>query len=312
MKFTPKRREVRQENNRCSISRGKNRIPPILLYINEWASLLSATFMKKWFWIAFGILALFSFSLFGFGFALAIHEVVNPPSTPLTKASSEEESSPAPEQGGMLLSLGDSLTRGTGDINGVGYVGVLREELRKKYGPDTQVVNLGINGQTSDDLLQQVKQPKVQKFLQEARWITITIGSNDLNRKSGGIFKIDKKGAQQGKKQYEKNLNQIFQLIREQNPEAPIFIFGLYNPFADLQNESETTPLIREWNQTLQEVAGGFPHVIVVPTFDLFQLNTTAYLYTDHFHPNQEGYRRMAERLLQLLQDYEQGKEKNR
>lgn len=269
--------------------------------------------MKKgWYWIAFGILALFSFSLFGFGFALAIHEVVNPPSTPLTEASPEEETSPTPQQGGMLLSLGDSLTRGTGDINGRGYVGVLREELREMFGPDTQVVNLGINGQTSDDLLQQVKQPKVQKFLQEARWITITIGSNDLNRKSGGLFKIDKEGAQEGKIQYEKNMNQIFQSIREQNAEAPIFIFGLYNPFADLQNEGETSPLIREWNQTLQEVAGGFPQVIVVPTFDLFQLNTTAYLYTDHFHPNQEGYRRMAERLLPLLQDYEQGKEKER
>lgn len=206
----------------------------------------------------------------------------------------------------MLLSLGDSLTRGTGDINGGGYVGVLRKELRETYGPETQVVNLGINGQTSDNLLKQINQPKVRQFLREARWITITVGSNDLNRKSGGLFTIDKRGAQRGQKQYEKNMETIFRTIRQENPDAPIFIFGLYNPFIGLSDEEDTTSLIRKWNQTLHQVAGRFPHVVVVPTFDLFQLNPTAYLYTDHFHPNQEGYQRMADRLLQVLHDHDQ------
>jgi lysophospholipase L1-like esterase len=44
-----------------------------------------------------------------------------------------------------------------------------------------------------------------------------------------------------------------------------------------------------------------YPNMILVPTADLFEQNLTKYMYTDHFHPNQEGYQRMAERAVQAL-----------
>ena len=34
--------------------------------------------------------------------------------------------------------------------------------------------------------------------------------------------------------------------------------------------------------------------------FNILQENT--YLYTDHFHPNEAGYARIAERIMQALQ----------
>ena len=53
-----------------------------------------------------------------------------------------------------VVALGDSLTRGTGDVSGKGYVGIVTEELKKRLSPqEIAIYNLGINGQTSSELL---------------------------------------------------------------------------------------------------------------------------------------------------------------
>jgi lysophospholipase L1-like esterase len=41
--------------------------------------------------------------------------------------------------------------------------------------------------------------------------------------------------------------------------------------------------------------------MVLVPTYDLFELNANKYLYSDHFHPNQDGYERIAERIVQIM-----------
>ena len=58
-----------------------------------------------------------------------------------------------------MLALGDSLTRGTGDETGQGYVGIVTEQLKEELDPrEVTVYNLGINGQDSSQLLQQLGQ----------------------------------------------------------------------------------------------------------------------------------------------------------
>ena len=61
-----------------------------------------------------------------------------------------------------VLALGDSLTRGTGDETGKGYIGLVTDQLKEELDPrKVTVYNLGINGQDSSQLLQQLGQNNV-------------------------------------------------------------------------------------------------------------------------------------------------------
>lgn len=258
-------------------------------------------------WTFIGIAAFFSFLLLAAGFSLAVIDHFHPAPQALKPATGVHEEKSSENGNKLLVSLGDSLTRGTGDISGKGYVGWIREALLEIYGDRVTFVNLGINGQTSADLTKQIGQKEVRQLLRSASWITLTIGGNDLFRASGGPEQVNRVAIDEGRTAYRNNLARILKEIRKLNHEAPVFIYGLYNPFGDLSGQRETSRLVMEWNMTMMEVSRQFSGIVVVPTFDLFQLHPSRYLYSDHFHPNQEGYRKMAERLLHAMGEEKAG-----
>lgn len=256
-------------------------------------------------WIAFSLFSLFSLFLLVTGFGWAVKDVLLPPSKGLPQAEKKQAGDRTAEGEKLLLTLGDSLTRGTGDPDGQGYVSRVKEVLQKENGR-ISMVNLAVKGQTSGQLKEQVRQHRVRQLLADAHWITLTIGGNDLFRNSGQTEEIDLKQSEKARKTYQKNLENILSAIRQENPDTPVFLFGLYNPFGDLGQRETSNRIVGEWNRTLMETAGQFDDVVVIPVYDLFQLNPQAYLFNDHFHPNQQGYERMAVRLLQVMEEKEE------
>jgi len=86
------------------------------------------------------------------------------------------------------------------------------------------------------------------------------------------------------------------------NPNATIVYVGLYHPFYDIPELRPASVYVQQWNDQAQQIAGRLANVVFVPTFDLFQLNFAKYIYSDHFHPNQDGYARIAARVVQALE----------
>lgn len=240
-----------------------------------------------------------SFVLFAVGFFLALHDQLSPSAQQLI--SKKTSHSPTVSSGHLLVGLGDSLTRGIGDTEGEGYFGITKKELQKQS-PEINAINLSISGQTSHDLVKQLNQRQVRETVKKANWITITIGGNDLFRSTNRLEKIDEKETEKSRLQFEKNLHTILATIQKENPHATIFLFGLYNPFGDLEIKDQAFQIVTEWNQNMNQITLDYPNVIVIHTYDLFQLNPTQLLYQDHFHPNRNGYQLMAERLLQHMQ----------
>lgn len=256
---------------------------------------------SKFLRMAITIVSIFSLCVFVVGFVVGVKELLYPSkSNNVNLASAQDKSS---FDGGLLLGLGDSLTRGIGDSSGQGYLGMVRTDLQSEYKKPVSLVNLAVSGQTSSQLLQQLKQPQFLNLIKQAKWITLTIGGNDLNKSAGGITTLDVKTANQSLKLYQDNLSEIFQIIRGQNPNAPVLMFALYNPYGDLPDATQTFSIVNQWNQSIQEIASSYKNIVVIPTSDLFQLNPKPYLYTDHFHPNQQGYERMAARMFQVIQE---------
>jgi len=200
-----------------------------------------------------------------------------------------------------LLALGDSLTRGTGDDTGKGYIGYLKEALAEKTEEEIKITNYGIKGLTTDKLAEQLTGQEIQRQTANADLLFITIGGNDLFQGGQSLTEIEEDSISKLMEAYSKQLQTVLTTIRSINADAPIYLMGLYNPFNDLDNRAVTSQVVRTWNNTTAEICANYAQTIFVPTYDIFQQNVQQYLYSDHFHPNKKGYQLMAERVASLI-----------
>ncbi|RXT08179.1 GDSL family lipase [Ammoniphilus sp. CFH 90114] len=236
--------------------------------------------------------------LIGFGLTLQSH-FFGTVAASVTKT--EANSSEKAVEGRTLVALGDSLTRGTGDSNGKGYVGYLVDLLEEQSGEKVVLQNLGVKGYRSDQLLELVKQQEVKRQIQDADWIVMTIGGNDLFRGGRTLIDLDVDAIDKLREEYLVNFKQITNEIRSVNQDATIYYLGLYNPFINLDDSDITTKAVRQWNYETNEWLDQDKHSVFVPTFDLFQLQVDDFLFSDKFHPNTIGYQMMAERVAALI-----------
>lgn len=236
--------------------------------------------------------------LVGLGWAVAEYYAGKPDKIP-EKTIIEKKAEKKEEM--HIVAIGDSLTRGTGDETGKGYVGVLMDEIKEKTKQEVRLTNLGVSGQVSDQLKQQIQQTEVKRQIQSADMVLVTMGGNDLFRGGQGLFEFNPEDITEIEKKFLENMHFIFQQIRTSNPNANVFFIGLYNPFIDLEEGKEMSKVVRHWNYQSAELSANFPKIVFVPTFDLFELKVNDYLYTDKFHPNTKGYRLIAERVASLL-----------
>ncbi|KAA0549401.1 SGNH/GDSL hydrolase family protein [Bacillus sp. BGMRC 2118] len=241
----------------------------------------------------------FFFLLIGFGWTLTTHFFGESEGIVATK--SDEVENDKDKDGKIIVALGDSLTRGTGDAGGKGYIGYLVEQLQEKTKEEITIHNLGVTGYRSHQLLELVKKQEVERQLGQADIVVITIGGNDLFQSGQTLLSLDLEKVDQLRKEYLLNLEQVVTNTREANEDAIIYIVGLYNPFIDLADADVTTNVVRQWNFETSKLLDQYPNTVFVPTFDLFQLKVNDYLYSDKFHPNTEGYRLIAERVASLI-----------
>lgn len=253
--------------------------------------------MSIWF-KAIYFLTFVSLCLMLVGFGWAIQEVLQPSKS--SQPSPKAASSPAEHGEKLLLGLGDSLTRGVGDQSGQGYFGIIQKEWQNHF-HHSHAINLSVQGQTSQNLRDQLKKTQIREFVKEADALVMTIGGNDLFQGSEDLEKTDPKAISQREKRFRENLTAILTDIQQLNPDCSVYLLSLYNPFADLKGNEQTSKIVADWNYTMMVTAQSFPQVTVVPVYDLFLSHPGSYVYSDHFHPNQQGYIQIAKRLWQVM-----------
>lgn len=268
---------------------------------------------SSWLWRILGTATLVCLLALLVGFGWALRDTWYPPEG-LALPDAAPTASPTGDDLTMkaeilITALGDSLTVGTGDATGNGYVrGVtagLAEVLDK---PVRTINNLGINGLRADQLVQRLEERGYQNSLGRADIILLTIGGNDLFQiaqnggsmaEGGGDLSLELLKASMP--EAEQRLKAAFTKIRKINPSARLVYVGLYNPFYDVPEMRPGSQYIAEWNSYAQKLAEADGNATVVPTYDLFEDKIAKYLSSDHFHPNAQGYARIAERIVQAL-----------
>ncbi|HDR4701395.1 MULTISPECIES: SGNH/GDSL hydrolase family protein [Bacillus cereus group] len=245
------------------------------------------------------LITIASFCLFAYGFVSGVNDVLNPKASNLIKKTDVVAKEKKKTGTLQIVSLGDSLTRGVGDKEGIGYVGRMKEDLQKDYKQKIALTNLAVSGAKMPDLLKQIESSGAQYSIKKADVIVLTIGGNDLFPGWESLGKIDLETYRPDTETFQNEAKKIIEEIRKLNTDSPIFWLGLYNPFEDVEDLKGASNIVVDWNASLEKLAVNNKNVYITPTFDLFQNRGKDLLYSDHFHPNEVGYTYMADRLVQ-------------
>ncbi|KAB7639758.1 SGNH/GDSL hydrolase family protein [Bacillus sp. B3-WWTP-C-10-D-3] len=245
------------------------------------------------------LITIASFCLFAYGFVSGVNDVLNPKSSNLIKKTDVVAKEKKKTGTLQIVSLGDSLTRGVGDKEGIGYIGRMKEDLQKDYKQKVALTNLAVSGAKMPDLLKQIESNGAQYSIKQADVIVLTIGGNDLFPGWESLGKVDLETYRPDTETFQNEAKKIIEEIRKLNTDSPIFWLGLYNPFEDVEDLKGSSNIVVDWNASLEKLAINNKNVYITPTFDLFQNRGKDLLYSDHFHPNEVGYTYMADRLVQ-------------
>ncbi|MCC2378774.1 SGNH/GDSL hydrolase family protein [Bacillus wiedmannii] len=245
------------------------------------------------------LITIASFCLFAYGFVSGVNDVLNPKASNLIKKTDVVAKEKKKTGTLKIVSLGDSLTRGVGDKEGIGYIGRVKEDLQKDYKQKVALTNLAVSGAKMPDLLKQMESSGAQYSIKQADIIVLTIGGNDLFPGWESLGKVDLETYRPDTETFQNEAKKIIEEIRKLNTDSPIFWLGLYNPFEDVEDLKGSSNIVVDWNASLEKLALNDKNVYITPTFDLFQNRGKDLLYSDHFHPNEVGYTYMADRLVQ-------------
>ena len=262
-------------------------------------------------------LVFFFTSLLGFVF---IFHVLVPSAQPvLTKADYQTRK----VQQFSYVALGDSLTQGVGDTtNQGGFVPLVAQSLTNEEGYQVDVKNFGVAGNTSNQILKRMKeQAEIADALSKADLMTLTVGGNDLRKVIlDNITSLKISTFKKPSVAYSKRLVEIIELARKDNPDLPIYVLGIYNPFyLNFPEMTDMQTIVDNWNQTTQDTIAKFDKVYFVPINDLLyqgidgqegivqtsgdetKIINDALYQEDNFHPNNTGYEIMKRAVLEKI-----------
>ena len=255
------------------------------------------------------------------GFVFVFHVLVPSAQPVLTKADYQTRK----VQQFSYVALGDSLTQGVGDTtNQGGFVPLVAHSMTNEEGYEVAAQNFGVAGNTSNQILKRMKeQDEIADALSKADLMTLTVGGNDLRKVIlDNITSLKISTFKKPSVAYSKRLVEIIELARKDNPDLPIYVLGIYNPFyLNFPEMTDMQTIVDNWNQTTQDTIAKFDKVYFVPINDLLyqgidgqegivqtsgdekKIINDALYQEDNFHPNNTGYEIMKRAVLEKIRE---------
>ena len=224
------------------------------------------------------------------------------------------------------VAIGDSLTEGVGDqTNQGGFIPLLSNAISEISDVNVVSQNFGVAGNTSTQIYKRMtKEKKIQSAIKKADVITITVGGNDVMKViRTQLTNLTENSFEKPAQTYQKQLTEIFDFIRDNNPNAQVDVLGIYNPFyLNFPDITEMQDIINHWNQTTQETIAQQKQMYFVPINDLLYqgvngskgvttsdgevqtITNNALFEEDHFHPNNIGYQIMSDAVAEAYKEH--------
>ncbi|MCD1023564.1 SGNH/GDSL hydrolase family protein [Enterococcus sp. SMC-9] len=272
--------------------------------------------------------------------ALLIYIVLNqtiPQAKPILKPAQVSEVVKNQKEKLHFVAIGDSLTEGIGDeTKRGGFVPIVTSDITERYRlTSVEVENYGVAGERSDQILTRMKKEEsILANVATADILTLTVGGNDLMKViQDNFFGLSIKTFKRPQEKYQKRVAEIIALMQKQNKNAPIYVFGIYNPFyLNFPEITDMQKIVDNWNLATEETTKTFKNVYFIPINDLLYrgldsevgidstldsstedeikssdssdlniVDNNALYDQDKFHPNNLGYQLMANALRDEL-----------
>lgn len=204
------------------------------------------------------------------------------------------------------VALGDSLTEGFGVPVEKSFVEIYRRMMERAVGRPVQVYRAGVTGETTEEILQRLTSDhELQRAIGNANILSLTAGGNDLLQ-AARIFlaQRDPQLLKAALREFSLNIRGLLDMIerirqqranrskRDSKKNKPIVmrICNLYNPFPVFE---ETGYWVNRFNREWRPYETSF--VRIVNLYEAFLYRTDDLIGEDMVHPNEQGYRIMAE-----------------
>ena len=256
-------------------------------------------------------------------FTLISHFLIRPAGSEL---SNKDLKSALTQKRLNYVAIGDSLTEGVGDqTNQGGFIPLLSNAISEISDVNVVSQNFGVAGNTSTQIYKRMtKEKKIQSAIKKADVITITVGGNDVMKViRTQLTNLTENSFEKPAQTYQKQLTEIFDFIRDNNPNAQVYVLGIYNPFyLNFPDITEMQDIINHWNQTTQETIAQQKQMYFVPINDLLYqgvngskgvttsdgevqtITNNALFEEDHFHPNNIGYQIMSDAVAEAYKEH--------
>lgn len=236
--------------------------------------------------------------------------------------------------GPVYIALGDSLSAGVGasDPKATAFVPLVYKSLGEGF----DLLNLGHSSDTSRDLLDHGHLDEAIAEIEErngddkqdndVRLVILEIGGNDLLNlyfslvQTGTCPSLEvalqraecTDGLASALRNYEPNLSTALDRLQGADPSVRIVLLTLYNPFSgSISTNAEVGELALEglpdtpFPEGLNDITraqAAQREVALVDVYPLFEGRATELISGDMIHPNDQGYRVMADAVIEALE----------
>ena len=201
------------------------------------------------------------------------------------------------------LFFGDSITYGEYDGVFGGWVDILKRYALQKYSDENKneviLFNLGIGGETTEGLVKRIPHEIKARNSSDGNIVFIAYGANDLAVKDGQQmvsskqFRANIETAVQDAELYSKDIYLISILPISENIDSKISVTG----------KIRTNKDVLLYNEILKDIAAE-NSLNYVDFHSAFIDQKEILLSKDGVHPNENGYKMMAEITIPIIEKY--------
>lgn len=217
---------------------------------------------------------------------------------PITTFANERE---------VYIALGDSIAAGQTPYSEIdaGYTDFIALQLMR-HGKLTHFSKeLTFPGYRVENVIETVQSEKAEQLLKEATLITVSAGANNLlplisHNPQQGTLTFSQLNANFALNEVRIQMQELMALIREKAPKANIYVIGYYFPYVSVHEEQQqgAKKALQLLNDILKQESERAGHTFV-DVYEAFDEKQASYLpNVRDVHPNQLGYRIMANEML--------------